>query len=177
MEWLDTAIAWLQANWGTTLFGTFTISGLVSVLIFLIKQWISNKAAGQKYDKIYTGSQKQIGELKELYKLEKTKSANLEASNVMLQQAQAAMFDAVIKIALASKLDSEDKAAIVLNLEKAKTYAPKEIVQAAAEQIDKVNNAVANIVEEAKDAPEQTVFNVINNAASLLDKYSAKNKE
>lgn len=174
MEWLDTAIAWLQANWGTTLFGTLSIGSVITTLVFLIKQWISNKAAGQKYDKIYRGSQKQISELKELYELEKVNSYNLEASNQMLQQAQVAVFDAIVKIALASKLDSEDKAAIVLNLEKAKTYAPKEIVQAAVDQIEKVNGAVDNMVEEVKETPEQTAFNVINTAATLLDKYANK---
>lgn len=171
MEFINSIITWLEANWGQALFGSVSLGSVVTLIIMFVKSWLANKAQGTKYEDMWNTAQKTYGNLKELYEKEKADKQEVQAENIFLQATQNVMFDAIMKMAISSKLDAEDKISIVANVEKLKQMAPKEIIEDAKE---KVNTVVDNVQKEVEENPTQTAYNVVNNVTSLLDKYSSK---
>lgn len=172
MDIINQMISWVEQNWGNVMFGTVSLGTAVTTAILLFKQFISNKAQGTKYETMWNNAQGMISQLKTAYDQEKVKNVGVEKEKVFLQASQTVLMDAVIKMALASKLDSDDKAAIVANVERLKIMAPTEIIKEAKETSE---NVVTNVVQELNDNPAQTVVNITNSVGSLLDKYNTKN--
>lgn len=152
-------------------FGGVSLGAVITTIVILVKQWIANKAQGSKYEAFFKEAQKGYEQMKGLYEQEKAKLAEKDVETVLLQQTQNVMLDALIKISLASKMDSDDKASIVANIEKLKLIAPKELIE---EVKTKTENIITNVSAEIVDSPAQTAVNVIQSAATLLDKYSNK---
>lgn len=171
MNFIDETIAWLQLNWGVTLFGGVSLGTIISTVVLLAKQWVANKAQGTKYETLFNGAMKATDEAIQLYKAEKEKNGKVNLQNLFMQQSQAVLMDAIIKMALSSKLDSDDKAAIVGNLERLKLMAPVEVAETVK---DTTTTIITNAQQEITENPTQTVFNVVEGAASLLDKYTQK---
>lgn len=169
MDFINEAILWLENNWGTAIFGTFSLGTVATTLYVLIKQWISNKVQGTKYEQMWNDSQQLIGDLKKLYDAERAKNADMSASNAFLQASQTVLLDTMIKIALASKLDADDKVSIVTNVERLKLMAPQEIVAQVKETSETV---IGNVSTEVSENPAQTVMNIATTVTSLLDKYT-----
>lgn len=170
MDFINEAILWLENNWGTALFGTTSLGMVATTLYVLVKQWIANKVQGTKYEKMWDDSQKSISDIKALYDAERANNTELTAQNAFLQASQTVMLDAVIKIALSSKLDSDDKTSIVANVEHLKLMAPKEIIEKAKESTKTI---ASNMTVELEKNPAQTVVNISNAVGTLLDKYTA----
>ena len=57
MDAINQMITWLEANWGTAIFGTVSLGTVVTTLVILAKQWIGNKAQGTKYEAMWNSSQ------------------------------------------------------------------------------------------------------------------------
>lgn len=171
MNVINDITLWLEQNWGTAVFGSLTIGGIATTAYLLFKQWIGIKLQGTKYEKMWNDSQDTISNLKELYLAEKAKSAEKDSKTVFMEASQTVLMDAMIKMALSSKLDSDDKASIVANVERLKLMAPKEII---TEVSKKAEEAVLNVTTEINDNPAQTVYNISENVGSLLDKYTTK---
>lgn len=170
MDFINEAILWLENNWGTVIFGTASLGTVVTTLVVLVKQWIGNKAQGTKYEKMWEDSQKVMTDIKTLYDAERASNAETTAQNAFLQASQNVMLDAVIKLALSSKLDSADKTSIVANVEHLKLMAPKEIIEKAQESTKTI---ASNLSLELEENPAQTVVNITNTVGTLLDKYTA----
>ena len=173
MDIINEITIWLEQNWGTAIFGTMTIGGVITTAVLLFKQWAGTKLQGTKYENMWNESQEAITNLKELYLAEKAKNVEKDNQTIFLQASQTVLFDAMIKMALSSKLDSDDKASIVANVERLKLMTPQEIV---ADVKDKATTVVTNVSTEINENPAQTVYNITENAKTLLDKYNI-NKE
>lgn len=174
MDFVNQVMNWVQQNWGVTAFGGLTIGGIISMVLLMVKQWISNKAQGTKYEQFYESSKEQINNIRELYEMEKAKNTEKDMVVTFQQEAQAFTMDAIVKLILSSKLDSDDKVAVVAGAERLKQMAPKEIVQSVK---DKAETVVTNLTKEANEKPEQTIFNIANSATTLLDKYNKQKEE
>ena len=171
MDFVNQVMNWVQENWGVAAFGGLTIGGIISMVLLMAKQWISNKAQGTKYEQFYESSKEQFNNIRELYEMEKAKNAEKDMVVTFQQEAQAFTMDAIVKLILSSKLDSDDKVAVVAGAERLKQMAPKEIVQSVQ---DKAETVVTNLTKEANDNPAQTIFNIVNSATTLLDKYNTQ---
>ena len=145
---INQLIAWLEQNWGTVIFGTVSLGTVATTLIVLVKQWISNKGQTTKYEVMWDNSQKMISQLKSAYDIEKAKNVDRTKDKIFLQASQTVLMDALIKMALASKLDSDDKASIVANVERLKMMAPTEIVQEAKDNSETILTNVAQEINE-----------------------------
>ena len=174
MDFVNQVMNWIQQNWGVTAFGGLTIGGIISMVLLMTKQWISNKTQGTKYEQFYESSKEQINNIRELYEMEKAKNAEKDIVVTFQQEAQAFTMDAIVKLILSSKLDSDDKVAVVAGAERLKQMAPKEIVQSVK---DKAETVVTNLTKEANEKPEQTIFNIASSATTLLDKYNKQKEE
>ena len=42
MDFVNATIAWLETNWGVTVFGTMTVGTVATTVVLLVKQWIGN---------------------------------------------------------------------------------------------------------------------------------------
>ena len=168
MDWINQGISWLEANWGTAVFGTLSLGSVITTLYFLVKQYFGQKVIGTKYENMWNKSQKAIGDVTELYLAEKAKNGKVEVQNIFMQQAQNVMMDAIIKMVLASKMDSDDKQSVVANVERLKLLAPKDLIEEVKENADDI---VTNIGTEINENPAQTAVNIMTVVGSLLDKY------
>lgn len=171
MDWINQGISWLEANWGVAVFGTMSLGGVITTVWLLVKQYLAQKVVGTKYEGMWDKSQKAIGDITELYQAEKAKSGKVEIQNIFMQQAQNVMMDAVIKMVLASKMDSDDKQSVVANVERLKLLAPKDIV---TEVKDNIATIGTNFGNEINDNPAQTAATIATTVGSLLDKYNDK---
>ena len=172
MNFMDTIINWLEQNWGTAIFGGMSLGTAVTTVIVLVKQWVSNKVQGTKYETMWNSSQQIIADLKTAYDNERLKNTETSKEKVFLQASQTVLMDAMIKMAMASKLDVDDKVSIVANVERLKLMTPQEIVEDVKEKTETV---VTNVTTELEANPVQTIVNLTNSAGTLLDKYSSKN--
>lgn len=171
MDFINQLIEWTQQNWGVTVFGGLTLGGIITMTVLLVKQWVANKLQGSKYEAMWGSAMKMVDDLMELLSKEKQANEEKEATIAFMESSQAVTMDAIIKLALSSKLDSTDKAMIVANLERLKHQAPQTLIEDAKE---KTNTIVHNVSKEVQDNPAQTVVNVATSASSLLDKYTTK---
>ena len=171
MEFINQMIGWFEANWAVTMFGTVSIGSVASVTVLMAKQWIANKVQGTKYENLFDQSQAGISTMKKLYEEEKAKNGQVNVQNIFMQQSQAVLMDAIIKMALSSKLDSDDKTSIVANVERLKLLTPTEIVQTVKSEVNVIGE---NVEKEINENPAQTVFNITEAASTLLDKYKKK---
>lgn len=175
MDFINRIINWVQNNWSVVTFGGMTLGGMVTMGALMFKQYVGTKAQGTKFESMYKTAIGAYDNLRELYEKEKKEhqeEINLrEAKDKIVQAGQNVMLDAIIKISLASKLDSDDKASIVANVERLKDMEASEIIHKAK---DKTETIVTNIVEESKENPAQTVVNISKTVETLLDKYSNK---
>lgn len=174
MDFVNQVMNWVQQNWGVTVFGGLSIGGIISMVLLMAKQWISNKTQGTKYEQMFESSKEQFNNIKQLYEMEKAKGDEKDMVITFQQEAQAFTMDAIVKLILSSKLDSDDKVAVVAGAERLKQMAPKEIVQSVK---DKAETVVTNLTKEANEKPEQTIFNIANSATTLLDKYNKQKEE
>jgi len=171
MDAINQLIIWLESNWGTAVFGTISLGTVVTTLVVLVKQWLGNKAQGTKYEQMWNTSQKTISDLKAFYDAERARNTEATRENAFLKASQTVMFDAITRMALASKLDAEDKVSIVAGIDRLKLMAPEEIVKEVKETSTVV---VDNVGKELNENPAQTVMNIINGAGTLLEKYTTK---
>ena len=173
MDFVTSVTTWLEQNWGVTVFGGLTIGGLITTAIVLFKQWMANKVQGTKYEGMFNSAVDGITAVKNLYQAEKAKNNELTVQNIFMQQSQAVLMDAIIKMALSSKLDSDDKTSIVANVERLKLMTPQQIVETVKTE---TTDAVIGITQELNENPAQTVYNITEGVSTLLDKYTTTTK-
>jgi len=171
MDIINQIINWFEINWGVTVFGTTTIGGLITMCYLFVKQKVAFKAQGTKYEKLFNGSQETFTKLAVLYEAEKARGVHKDKQAAFMQASQSVLMDAIIKMALSSKLDSDDKASIVANVEHLKLLAPMEIVEQAKDTVTTVGD---NLQKELTENPAQTVVTIAQGVSSLLDKYNTK---
>lgn len=169
MDFINQVINWIETNWATFTFGGISLGTVITTLVFAAKMWISNKVQGTKYEDMWNNSQKSIKYAVELYEAEKAKNEEKDKQIAMASVAQTITFDILTKLALSSKMDTDDKTAVVASIEKYKRMSPDEIVQTVQQTAEQTTQ---NLVNELNEAPEKTVMNIVNSAGSLLDKYN-----
>lgn len=168
MDWVNQMIYWFQVNWGVAVFGTVSLGSIVTTAVLLFKQWVGTKVIGTKYESMWESAQNALCTITDLYNAEKDKVGKVELQNIFMQQAQNVLMDTVIKMALSSKMDTDDKQSIVANVERLKLLAPKEVV---AEIKKEVKEAGETIVTEINENPAQAAMDMADAVGTLLDKY------
>lgn len=170
---MDTIINFLEQYWGYTLFGGVSLGAIVTFTVTQIKVILKEKVKSKDLDTA-------LNTIKELYETldarsnesaEATKQVNDKNNKVIAQlaqqqqyadQVQAATFQAISYLVIASKLPTEDKIALQAkfnNLLKDKTVEYTNLIkEEVAEEV------VPDIVETVKESVEET--------KSLLDKYT-----
>lgn len=175
MDFINRIINWVQNNWSVVTFGGMTLGGMVTMGALMFKQYIGTKTQGTKFESMYKTAINSYESLKELYEKEKEEHKEeislRDAKDKIVQAGQNVMLDAIIKISLASKLDADDKASIVANVERLKDMEFTEIV---TDVKTKTETIATNLVAESKENPAQTVVNISKSVETLLDKYSNK---
>lgn len=175
MDFFKQITDWVTANWGTFMIGTASLGTIITTVIFTVKNWLASKVQGTRIATMWDNSQTSIKELKELYF--KEREARIETENQLdvRNAAQAVMFDAIIKIALSSKLDADDKVSIVAGVEKIKTMEVKEVIDVVKDKTTQTIETVNDVAKDIKANPAQTTVDVIKGVGSILEKYNGNN--
>lgn len=180
---MEAIIAWLEANWGVTLFGTVSLGTVITTVIILVKNYIVSKLQGTKLDGILT----KFNEVTKELEASRAHSNELQNQLVVKEEynskVQAATFKAISYIVAASKLPTEEK--IVLQQDFAKLLAEGTrvaqeeanrriaLLQAKAQETRvELDKAAEQIIDKGADLAVDTVKEVVNKTASLISKYT-----
>lgn len=181
MDIFKIVIDWITNNWGSFMIGTMSLGTIVTTVIFTVKQWFASKIQSTKIADMWGSSQETYKGLKELYDKEREERMLVEAKEAGLKEevqinkaVQNVMFDVLLKLALSSKLDSDDKIAIVSNVEKIKDMQPKDIVDNIKKETNTMIEGATGIINKGKEAPVKVITDVVDNVQNLLDKYTDK---
>ena len=181
MDIFKTITDWITNNWGSFMIGTMSIGTIATTIIYTAKQWFASKAQTIKLNGMWTNAQEAIKDLKELYLKERDeKLEGLEREkelrlDVVAQQAtQDVLFDILLKLALSSKLDSDDKITIVSNVERLKAMRTEEIIDEVVEVAKDTVTGTKEIIKAVKNDPTNVAVDTIKNVGKLLNKYNQK---
>lgn len=168
---METIINFFEQYWGATLFGSVSIGTLATFIVVQIKDIISNKAKGTHLESAVNKVDELCTELNKREEENKQLQNQLTEQQQYFEQVQAATFQAISYLVVASKLPTEDKVALqskFTNLVQTKKAEYKELIK---DEVDSIKTKVnEQILPDAKESVETTV----NEAKSLLDKYMAE---
>ena len=162
---METIIKFLEQYWGYTLVGGLSLGTLVTFTVTQIKSNIKDKVKSRNLDTALST----ITSLYERLEYEKKSKAvvekELQANKEYFEKVQAATFQAISYLVIASKLPTEDKIALQ---EKFTSLLQNKTVEYTALIKDTVSTTVKTIVPDATE----TVKTAVEETKSLLDKYT-----
>lgn len=168
---MESIINFFEQYWGATIFGGVSIGTLVTFIVVQIKDIISNKAKGTHLETAVNKADKLCEELNKREEENKKLQTQLTEQQQYFEQVQAATFQAISYLVVASKLPTEDK--IVLqekftNLVNTKKAEYKELIK---DEVESIKTKVdTQILPDAKESIETAV----SETKSLLDKYTTE---
>lgn len=174
---METIINFLEQYWGYTLFGGVSLGAIVTFTItqikVILKEKLKSKELGEAIETIknlYTELDRRTNEsnntVKQLNDDKRKMNEELVAKNEYFEKVQAATFQAISYLVIASKLPTEDKIALqskFSDLVKNKTVEYTNVLKE-----DLVEAVKDNIIPDAVDTVKQSV----EETKSLLDKYT-----
>ena len=177
---MDTIINFLEQYWGLTLFGGVSVGTIVTFTITQIKVILKDKVKSKHLDSALSTVDKLCLELDARNKAAEEKNAQLQtelnakteemiAKEQYFEKVQAATFQAISYLVIASKLPTEDKIALqekftsVIN-DKATQYKNMLADEVAAVKAEVTNNIIPDATATVTETVEET--------KSLLDKYT-----
>lgn len=177
---MDIIINFLEQYWGLTLFGGVSVGTIVTFTITQIKVILKDKVKSKNLDTAVTTVDKLCNELDTRTKALEEKNNQLSteltkkneemiAKEQYFEKVQAATFQAISYLVIASKLPTEDKIALqekftsVIN-DKAVQYKEMLTDEVAAVKAEVTNNIIPDATE--------TVTATVEETKSLLDKYT-----
>lgn len=177
---MDTIINFLEQYWGLTLFGGVSVGTIVTFTITQIKVILKDKVKSKNLDSALSTVDKLCLELDARNKAAEEKNAQLQtelnakteemiAKEQYFEKVQAATFQAISYLVIASKLPTEDKIALqekftsVIN-DKATQYKNMLADEVAAVKAEVTNNIIPDATA--------TVTATVEETKSLLDKYT-----
>lgn len=173
---MDTIIEFLEQYWGVSLFGGVSLGTIITFTVTQIKIILKEKSKSKNLDCALELATNLCTELDNRNKDNELKLANMAAENKKMQneiaereayfeKVQAATFQAISYLVIASKLPTEDKIALqekFSNLTKTKVSEYKEVVE------KHVNDVEEGIIPDMKE----TINDTVEETKSLLDKYT-----
>ena len=177
---MDIIINFLEQYWGLTLFGGVSVGTIVTFTITQIKVILKDKVKSKNLDTAVTTVDKLCSELDARTKALEEKNNQLSteltkkneemiAKEQYFEKVQAATFQAISYLVIASKLPTEDKIALqekftsVIN-DKAVQYKEMLTDEVAAIKSEVTNNIIPDATATITETVEET--------RSLLDKYT-----
>ena len=154
---METIINFFEQYWGVTLFGSITVGTLITFIVVQAKSIISNKFKGTQLDTATIKLDQLCNELNNKSKENEHLQNKMNEQSQYFEQVQAATFQAISYLVVASKLPTEDKLALqekFTNLIKDKKVEYTEMIK---EEI--VPDVVASVTQ------------TVSESKSLLDKY------
>lgn len=177
---MDIIINFLEQYWGLTLFGGVSVGTIVTFTVTQIKVILKDKVKSKNLDTAVNTVDKLCNELDARTKALEEKNNQLSteltkkneemiAKEQYFEKVQAATFQAISYLVIASKLPTEDKIALqekftsVIN-DKAVQYKEMLTDEVAAVKAEVTNNIIPDATETITETVEET--------RSLLDKYT-----
>lgn len=183
MDIFKTITDWITSNWGSFMIGTMSLGTIATTIIYTAKQWFASKAQTSKLNGMWASAQDSIKELKELYLKERNekleglgREKDLKLSIEGQQATQDVLFDIMLKLALSSKLDSDDKIAIVTNVERLRAMRTEEVVDMVVGEVKDTLETTKDTIKEIKNNPSVVVSETFKNVGNLLEKYNQKER-
>lgn len=173
---MDTIIEFLEQYWGASLFGGVSLGTIITFTVTQIKLILKEKSKSKNLDNALELANNLCTELDNRNKDNEVKLAAMAAENEKMQKkiaereayfekVQAATFQAISYLVIASKLPTEDKIALqekFSNLTKDKVSEYKEVIE------EHVNDIKEEIIPDIKE----TINDTVEETKSLLDKYT-----
>lgn len=177
---MDQIINFLEQYWGISIFGSVTLGTLITFIITQIKIILKDKVQSAAVTAAVNKADMLCNELEKREEQHKQERALLETQLTQQQQqiaekeayfenVQAATFQAISYLVIASKLPTEDKIALqekFTTLVKTKQVEYTEILKDEVHAV--VNEVTEKVVPDVFNSVEQTV----NETKTLLDRYT-----
>ena len=179
---MEAIINFLEQYWGYTIFGGVSLGTIITFIITNVKTLIQNKAKNINIDNVVKKANELCAELTnknteqsaQITKLEalvRKQNQEMAERNEYFEQIQAATFQAISYLTIASKLPTEDKIALQQKFNNILTTKTVEYKEVLKEEIQAVKDEVKEkIVPDVKD----TIKNTVEETKSLLDKYTSE---
>lgn len=177
---MDNIINFLEQYWGVTLFGGVSIGTLVTFTVTQIKVILKEKVKSKNLDNAINTVDQLCAELdkrtkeaearnEQLVKEINNKTNEIAEKEAYFEKVQAATFQAISYLIIASKLPTEDKIAIQEKFTQIMSTKVTEYTTIVKDEVQALRNEVTEkIIPDAKE----TVEEAINETKSLLDKYT-----
>lgn len=176
---MEQIISFLEQYWGQSLIGTVTLGTVITFIVTQIKVGIRDKIKNKNVDAVISKADALCIELNEREKRKEEELKQLECKIEMQQKemtkkeeyfekVQAATFQAISYLVIASKLPTEDKIALQNNFTTILNDKVAEYKEVLKDEVQAIKNEVTEkIIPDAK----QTIDSTIVETKSLLDKY------
>ena len=109
---METIINFFEQYWGVTIFGSITVGTLITFIVVQAKSIISNKFKGTQLDTATIKLDQLCNELNNKSKENEHLQNKMNEQSQYFEQVQAATFQAISYLVVASKLPTEDKLAL-----------------------------------------------------------------
>ena len=172
---MENVINFLEKYWGVSIAGGLTFGTLTTFIVVQIKTIFRDKAKTNNLNTAMNKVDSLCNELnvreeqhkKEREELEQT-IAKQQADAKYFNEVQAATFQAISYLVVASKLPTEDKIALQEKFTSLITNKASEYKEILKDEVIALNNEVTEkIIPDAT----QTVAQIVEDTQSLLDKY------
>lgn len=172
---MDNIIRFLEQYWGQSLIGTVTLGTVITFVITQIKMGFRDKVKNNNIDKVITKADDLCSELntrEEQHKKERKQLedqiAQMSKKEEYFESVQAATFQAISYLVIASKLPTEDKIALQDKFSTLINNKYKEYKEIISDEVTALKNEVTQkIIPDA----QSTIDTTVQETKSLLDKY------
>lgn len=177
---MDIIINFLEQYWGLTLFGGVSVGTIVTFTVTQIKVILKDKVKSKNLDTAVNTVDKLCNELDARTKALEEKNNQLSteltkkneemiAKEQYFEKVQAATFQAISYLVIASKLPTEDKIALQ---EKFTSVINDKAVQYKEMLTDEVTAVKAEVTNNIIPDATATITETVEETRSLLDKYT-----
>ena len=170
---MDAIINFLEQYWGYTLFGGISLGTIATFTITQVKLLLKDKVKNKNLEDSLNAVTKLCEELETRTKAKEEENTKLQvelkAKNEYFEKVQAATFQAISYLVIASKLPTEDKIALQ---EKFTALVKNKAVEYTETISDEVNALKNEITETIIPDAITTVEDTVAETKSLLDRYT-----
>lgn len=176
---MEQIINFLEQYWGQALIGTTTLGTVITFIVTQIKAAIRDKIKNRNVDTVVSKADALCKELSERDERREVEMKQLESQvasqqkeiaekEAYFEKIQAATFQAISYLVVASKLPTEDKIALQEKFTTILSTKNTEYKEVLKEEVEAFKNEVVETI--IPDATE-TINTTIEETKSLLDKY------
>lgn len=177
---MDTIIKFLEEYWGYTLFGSLSLGTIATFIVTQIKALIKDKNKNINIDRVVEKANSLCAELtnrneeqerriESLMKKMNAQQEEVAKREEYFEKIQAATFQAISYLTIASKLPTEDKIALqqkFTSILENKAVEYKEVLKDEVQALEK--EVQETVIPDVKE----TIKTTVEETKSLLDKYT-----